>query len=290
MISLELAEEAMTRRGRIAQEIIALEKPDLIDLFLTYQNEALAARKFLQPSLEELKTDSDILEIGGGILALAIQLASEGFKVTTVEPVGEGFAEINYLMNLFSEIAYSENLEFELKRSPIEDCTFDHKFDFIFSINVMEHLNNPYVVLAQLVELLKQGAKYQFICPNYNFPYEPHFGKWLYSRKDGAFFMGPKRAISSSMPALEAEGLYRSLNFISFSRVIEFSKLNNIQSKANPQAFYNLLLRVVEDPVLAKRHNALSLIVKLVFLLKLHHISKLVPKKFQPIMEVEFRS
>ena len=65
MVSLESAEEAMVRRGRIAEGLIVLERPDLIDLFLTYQNEAIAARKFLQSSLIELNPEAEILEVGG---------------------------------------------------------------------------------------------------------------------------------------------------------------------------------------------------------------------------------
>lgn len=108
----------MNKRAKIVEGMIVGQRPDLLKLFLTYQNEAMVARKFLQSSLEELKPGSEILEIGGGILALATQLASEGFKVTTVEPVGEGFTEINYLMNLFTEVASTESLDFELMRSP----------------------------------------------------------------------------------------------------------------------------------------------------------------------------
>jgi hypothetical protein len=65
MVSLQSAIESMTRRGKIAESLIALERPELIDLFLTYQNGALAARKFLESSLIELDSDAEILEVGG---------------------------------------------------------------------------------------------------------------------------------------------------------------------------------------------------------------------------------
>ena len=65
MVSLESAEESITRRGKIAESLIASERPELIDLFLTYQNEAIAARKFLDSSLVELDSGAEILEIGG---------------------------------------------------------------------------------------------------------------------------------------------------------------------------------------------------------------------------------
>ena len=66
MVSLESAKEAMTHRGKIAESLIALKRPELIDLFLTYQNEAMAARKFLESSLIELDSGAEILEVGGG--------------------------------------------------------------------------------------------------------------------------------------------------------------------------------------------------------------------------------
>jgi len=55
----------MVRRGKIAESLIALERPELIDLFLTYQNEAVAARKFLDSSLIDLNSGAEILEVGG---------------------------------------------------------------------------------------------------------------------------------------------------------------------------------------------------------------------------------
>ncbi len=287
MVFLETAVEAMVQRGKIAENLIASQKPELIELFLTYQNEALAARKFLQSSLIELDPQAEILEVGGGILALAIQLASEGFKVTTCEPVGEGFTEISFIMNVFTEIAKTEELDFNLILSPIEECKFVKKFDFIFSINVMEHLKDPFLVLLQMVTSLKSGGKYRFFCPNYDFPYEPHFGKWIFSRRNNAFYLQEKRAKLSLMKPNEALGLYRSLNFITLKSLSKFSTLNQIQFSPNHSAFYNLLERVIGDKRLGARHGALSSLVRFGYLLNLHLLTKLVPSRFQPIMDVE---
>jgi 2-polyprenyl-3-methyl-5-hydroxy-6-metoxy-1,4-benzoquinol methylase len=290
MVSLESAEEAMARRGKIVEGLIISERPDLLELFLTYQSEAIAARKFLDNSLTELDSGAEILEVGGGILALAIQLASEGFKVTTVEPVGEGFSGILFIMSVFSEISKKESLAFELVESPIENCNFDHKFDFVFSINVMEHLRNPYLVLIQLVSLLKTNGKYRFFCPNYDFPYEPHFGKWLFNRKDMAFFLKKERATSSVISVQETQGLYESLNFITLKNIEIFSKGKNVRINSNQHAFYNLLGRVIHDSELKKRHPGPAKIVKMMSLLNLHSLAKLIPKKFQPVMDVEIYS
>ena len=290
MVSLEAAETAMARRGKIAEGLISMERPDLIDLFLTYQNEAIEALKFLKSSLIELDSGAEILEVGGGILALAIQLASEGFKVTTVEPVSEGFTDISFIMNVYSEIARKEQLFFTLIKFPIEDCIFDHKFDFIFSINVMEHLNDPYMVLLQMVRTLKNGGKYRFFCPNYDFPYEPHFGKWMFLRKNKAFHLQERRANSLLIPRHETLGLYRSLNFITSNKVSKFSDSNKFQTISNRNALFNLLERVVSDKKLSARHGAIASIVKLVYMLQLHNFAKLMPKRFQPVMDFEASS
>ena len=141
----------MQRRGKIAEQQISTQFPELLNLFLTYQNEALAARRLLHSNLMDLESGSEILEIGGGIVALAIQLASEGFRVTSVEPVGEGFTGISSIMRIFLNIAKEEGLELNLIQAPIEECSFHNNFDFIFSINVMEHLDDPYSVLLQCI-------------------------------------------------------------------------------------------------------------------------------------------
>lgn len=65
MVSLESAVETMTRRGKIAEGLILSERPELIKLFFTYQNEAIAARKFLDSSLNELDSGAQILEVRG---------------------------------------------------------------------------------------------------------------------------------------------------------------------------------------------------------------------------------
>ncbi len=286
MVSLKSAEEAMVRRGKIAQEFISLQRPELVDLFLTYQNEAIAARKFLQDSLIELNPEAEILEVGGGILALAIQLASEGFKVTTVEPVGEGFSGISFIMSVYIEISKKENSTFNLIKSPIEDCTFAHKFDFVFSINVMEHLKDPYAVLNQVSNKLKPAGKYRFFCPNYDFPYEPHFGKWLFHRSDGSFKLSLKRAQSAKLTESDAIGLYDSLNFITSSKISKCAKANGLSAKFNKMAFFQILERSLTDRGLKERHRSLAKII--VFLSKLRFLScfKYISFKIQPVMDV----
>jgi 2-polyprenyl-3-methyl-5-hydroxy-6-metoxy-1,4-benzoquinol methylase len=286
MVLLEIAEKEMARRAKMAEDAITQERPELLELFFTYQNEALAARRFLDSSLRDLDHGVEILEVGGGVLALAVQLAYEGFKVTTVEPVGEGFTDISYIMNIFLQIAKEEKIIFTLVNSPIEDCKFGIKFDFIFSINVMEHLKDPYSVLVQLVKNLKAGCFYRFFCPNYDFPYEPHFGKWLRLRTENAFFLPQNRAVSTLIPEKEIQGLYTSLNFLTLKKIKKVVKHKNISLSANHNTLYEVMIRSIYDSELKKRHRGLTKLVRFFYFLRLHYIAKLIPVNYQPIMDV----
>jgi len=282
MVSLKSVEETMTQRGKIVEGMIALERPELIDLFSTYQNEAIEARRLLESSLIDLNSGAAILEVGGGILALAIQLASEGFRVTTVEPVGEGFDHISWIMEKYLQTAQEENIDFLLIRDSIENCSFDSKFEFIFSINVMEHLQNPYEVIAQLVNSLTDFGQYRFFCPNYNFPYEPHFAKWMWSRRNGSFYLQPSR-ISHSID------LYSSINFITTKKLLNATRKANVSLTFNKNALFDLLRRASNDPALRGRHKGIALLANLAVRARLNYLARFVPIYIQPVIDVEVK-
>jgi len=199
VISIIEAQQSMKSRGELVEQSVLDERPELLDLFFTYQNEAIASRSFLDKNLKKLDGGDEILEVGGGILALAVQLASEGFKITTVEPVGDGFGGIHFMMQKYQEIAQDEHLPISLINMPIEHCSFNQKFKFIFLINVMEHLSDTYSVLIQLTEHLRADGKYRFFCPNYDFPYEPHFSKLMFTRTNGSFRLRVNRARTETL-------------------------------------------------------------------------------------------
>jgi 2-polyprenyl-3-methyl-5-hydroxy-6-metoxy-1,4-benzoquinol methylase len=286
MSSIHEALQMMELRGGLVEKEVRDKRPDLLNLYLTYQNESLAARRLLDTDLKQLKPGSKILEIGGGVLALAVQLANEGFQVTSVEPAGNGFEEIPFLMQLYSNLDKKlENLQ--VITLPIEECEFKSQFNYIFSINVMEHLHDPYVVAMNIVNYLDEGAKYRFFCPNYNFPYEPHFSKWIFSRKNEAFFLKIENARNSSLREQDIEGLYRSLNFITFSKFNTEVKKANVRVKANQLAFFEIVTRALQDNSLSQRHPGLIRLVKILDRFGMLNVFKIIPVHFQPIMDVE---
>lgn len=104
------------------------------------------------------------------MLALVAQLASDGFTVTTVEPACGGLGGIPFLIKVFAEFPRTKGLKFRLIAAPIKDRKFERKLNFFFSVTIIEHLENPYSVLIQLVGILGEEGEYPFFCPNYDFP------------------------------------------------------------------------------------------------------------------------
>jgi len=151
----------------------------------------------------------------------------------------------------------------------------------------MEHLHDPYVVAMNIVSYLDEGAKYRFFCPNYNFPYEPHFSKWIFSRKNEAFFLKIENAINSSLRKQDIEGLYKSLNFITYSKFNTKVKKANVKVKANQLAFFEIVTRALQDNSLSQRHPGLIRLVKILDRFGMLNVFKIIPIHFQPIMDVE---
>jgi SAM-dependent methyltransferase len=286
MDSLEQALKTMAKRGKSVEALIVNQHPELIGLFQTYQNEAIQARRLLHPNLIALQNGAKLLEIGGGILALAIQLESEGFDVTTVEPIGDGFTGISFMMQQFLETANEEALGVSLIRLPIEECVFEDKFDFAFSINVMEHLQDPLGVLGQILKTLSPSGVYRFFCPNYDFPYEPHFGKLLWRRKNHSFYLDDIRAERKHINGVDSLSLYNSLNFITLKKVLRFCSDNNLELTINRFALHDILRRAIYDSALKSRHRNLAMLAAFIQKIGLLRLSKYVPPRYQPVMDL----
>jgi len=121
-----------------------------------------------------LKKNKKILEVGGGIHLLTNYLHHLGYDITSIEP--GGFAD--YIDNLRKKINHKSELK--IITSTLEQFQSKKKFDFIFSMNVLEHTNNIEEHIRVCIKLLKDKNSLLFIqCPNYTFPFEPHFYKWF---------------------------------------------------------------------------------------------------------------
>ncbi len=150
-------------------------EPELLDIFETYAAEAKFGRSFIDADLKNLLPGASILEVGAGSMILSCQLASEGYTVTALEPTGEGFSHFEKLRSIVLEQAEIAGQTPNLLFIPAEKLTDKDLYDFAFSINVMEHVQDVESVVYKVAEALRPSGVYHFTCPNYSFPYEPHF-------------------------------------------------------------------------------------------------------------------
>lgn len=260
--------------------------PDLLNLFEIYAAEAKFGREFIGSDLAELKFGSKILEVGAGSLLLSCQLVREGYQVVALEPIGDGFSHFEKMRQHVLKYSKSKECAPEVLDLNAEALNVKDYFNFAFSINVMEHVNNVEAVLENVVNSLSIGAKYHFTCPNYIFPYEPHFNiPTFFSKNLTKILLYKKIYNNKKLP--DPIGTWNSLNWIN---VIQIKRSVNRSAKQKV-VFNNLILvltfeRVISDLIFAQRR---SLFVRwvIVFLVhtRIHLIFRLVPSFLQPVID-----
>lgn len=259
--------------------------PDLLPLFEVYAGEALFGRQLLDSHLSGLPSGASILEIGAGMLLLSCQLQLENFTVTAVEPIGGGFSHFNQLRRIVLDLAAEIGCAPIMLPITAEELSYENDFDFAFSINVMEHVGNVAVVLRRVVSALKPGSSYYFMCPNYSFPYEPHFNlPTLASKKLTEQLMGSHIFNSKRIDA--PEETWKSLNWITVSQV---RKICRHQLSLNPvfdkKVFLRFVQRSLDDSQFKSRRGSfICFVITIINTLKLNKLFLLIPATFQPIM------
>jgi len=179
---------------------------DLLDLYI---NEAVFFEKVF---LKDLKNKNmKIYEIGSGIGLLARSISALGHEVIGAEPASAGFGLMNtfneiigesFINNLENEVSPSLSPKFYPKTSQDLFLSFHEnniRFDFAYSANVVEHVSDLASFFQTIVPLLKVGGSFRFVCPNYAFPYEPHFGIPTLFSKSLTFKIFQKRIVSSHL-------------------------------------------------------------------------------------------
>lgn len=183
------AREAIARIRRFV-----LDQPALLDL-LGRQSRLLPARVFpdvdssgerlLDIYLEEhlsffalvaphLRRDLRVLEVGGGCGFFHVLAHAAGASIISVEPSDSGFS-------LFRAIALPVIEQFTGRTDRFLDVRVeamdapDECFDLVVSYNVLEHVTDLRRVMGAMHRLTAPGGRQVHHCPNYLFPYEPHY-------------------------------------------------------------------------------------------------------------------
>lgn len=224
-------------------------------MFHEYAEEAKFGYRVLATDLKALPEGASILEVGAGSLILSTLLRRDGFDVTALEPVGSGFSHFHRLQTLVLEFSRQCGAAPKMLRQTGESLAVAGEFDFAFSINVMEHVNDFGVVIERVYTSVKEGGKYRFVCPNYDFPYEPHFNiPTLFSRglTERVFL----KRILQSKAVMDPQGTWDSLNWISTRKVARICKTRLGVSPSFQKATFDIMLnRAFNDEAFRNRRG-----------------------------------
>lgn len=271
---------------RIRAEVLT-DAPKLLGLFDTMVGEARFARGWLDADIARLKKGAAILEVGGGICLLSSLLAAEGFRVTVIEPTGEGFGEFDALRAIVLRKAAEQGAMPQLVRCFAEDFTSAEAYDFAYSVNVMEHVKSPAQVITRVADALNAGAQYRFFCPNYAFPYEPHFniptigGKALTQRVFAHKIFNNTRMHNPT-------GVWQSLNWITVRKLRRIlASEPRLSMRCNPHILSQMLERATKDTAFAARRSGwMVMLIRGLVAMRLHKLASLMPVCLQPVMDV----
>lgn len=259
---------------------------ELLSLFDIYAAEARFGRQYIATDLEGIGHGARILEVGAGSLLLSCQLKKEGYDITALEPIGNGFSHFDQMRQIVLNKAFSLGCNPTILALPAESLTANNQFDYAFSVNVMEHVDDVAIVLKNVGKSLNVGAVYRFTCPNYLFPYEPHFNiPTFFSKQLTECLLKKKIFDNPIMP--DPAGTWKSLNWIDVIQVAKYVRLlQGLKLTFNRSMLATTLQRIASDQDFADRRSPVirSLLLMLVRL-RMHYLFALIPAVFQPIMD-----
>lgn len=264
--------------------------PALLFLFDIYAAEATFGRSFIAADLAALKPGAKVLEIGAGSLLLSCNLVREGFNVTGIEPIGTGFSHFEQMRKIVLDIATATNCVPRILDMTAEELTETDRFEYAFSVNVMEHVNDVDLVVATVSRSLKEQACYHFTCPNYYFPYEPHFNMLTLFSKSLTFRLFKNRILGSKNMA-DPAGAWQSLNWINVQQIARaVAQHPGFRVTFNRRLLVSTLERVATDPDFASRRSPLMRrLLSMLVRTGLHRTLSWMPATVQPIIDCKIQ-
>lgn len=226
----------------------------------TYLAEAEFGYQNVRPYLLDLKPGSKVLEVGAGAGLLLRQCAAEfpGLDFVGLEPTGDGFAFFDAFLEQHEDAPNAV-----IHRQGYEHYNSDQRFDFIYLVNVFEHLPDWQGFMAFARDKLSADGRCLVLCPNHMFPYEPHFRLPILFNKrvTGKLFSRRIRAFEKEH---DCEGLWRSLNFVKLAHVVHCGVSLGLEVHNDTSVFEEMIDRLTDDAEFQKRQGVWALPVRVI--------------------------
>jgi SAM-dependent methyltransferase len=140
------------------------------------ERRSLDQLKMFAASTGELLQGKKMLEVGSGIgLTVATARKFLGVEAYGIEP---GDDEYEGSLKVSWDILRAAGVDASVIQHGVGEAIPypDDQFDLVYSSNVLEHVNEPPKVIAEIVRVLKPGGYAQIVVPNYGSWWEGHYG------------------------------------------------------------------------------------------------------------------
>lgn len=164
--------------------------------------------------------DKDVLDIGFGNGITLREFASRGAKMT-------GLEVSNNLFNVAEKVLEGSQGIYSLKIYNGNTFPFgDNTFDYIYSVSVFEHTDDPAKILKEAYRVLKNGGSFYLAFPNRFNLKETHTGIWFASYL-------PRSLADKLMKLFRRSGvdIYWNLHFLSYFQLRKWMRKEKIPFK-----------------------------------------------------------
>lgn len=251
-----------------------------------YLENSIADAEFALTTLKPyLNKEIEILEIGGGLHILSSYLQENGYKITSIEP-GNFTSYVIQLRKNIIEVLKPQNII----NTHLENYISNKKFDLIFSINVLEHVESIENHLNIQVNFLLDKSSICLVrCPNYNIPYEPHFFKFFIPLFPKFTFKYVHKKELINLNGLEKYNeLLSSLNFN-----CKYTTINKLFKIKIHNPFEEIFNRISEDEIFRNRmfnNRLIKFLYKFLNFSNLKILFNFYPTRFYPYLIFEIKN
>ena len=257
--------------------------PEIIDPLRTYISEAKFFKNIVTPDVANLISGSYVIEVGSGIGLLSLHLASLGFEVTAFEPQSSGFNQMNAMRSLISENWKPSAPQVEFREASLNQTTQLEKLaDYIFAINVIEHVHNFEELITHAVKAKTPEATMRIVCPNYSIPYEPHFNiPIIFTKRITKFIFGHK-IHNSKIP--DSDEFWGDLSWPTQKKLKKILKSKGWNVEFSRDATHEYLNRAFSDSdFIVRKGRIIGSLFKLTSVLA--KIVRFVPHAYLPVID-----
>jgi SAM-dependent methyltransferase len=203
---------------------------------------------------------------GPGLLLAKLTAAFPDCTFEGIEPIGSGFSKTEAPL---AEVVRLTGIT--VHRCGYEQFAPGRSYDLIYSVNVFEHVRDWRHYLTWAHGLLAPQGRALILCPNYAFPWEPHFRIPTVINKAIT-----QRLFAQTIAAYERDhdyaGLWASLNYVTKREVLRYARAAGLHVASDETVMRRMFQRLFTDPAFASRQRALAGLAKLFYRLGITRI------------------